>query len=100
MRRIAANRFVERIQAEVGEPNPYVAIQKLVAKFRQPGETLEEIGEKLGVRGIVVAKMRFDGGIFEAASGFSIKMNFGIHQKIRVLTLEHVIDYIILTSGS
>lgn len=100
MKPIAANRFVRRIASEVGQANPFVAIARIVEKYRQPLDSLEEIARRLGAAGITTTSMTFDGGIFEGASGFAIKLNSGTSPRRRRFTLAHEIAHLILDHGN
>ena len=99
MKRLAKNRFVRQIMAQVCESDPHVAVHNLVAKYGGPSENLDQIAEKLGVREITLEKMGFDGGVFEDASGLRIKLNIENPPRRRRFTLAHELAHLIIASG-
>ena len=99
MTSIRRNKFVRQIMSAVNEADPYAAVRTLVAKYRCPGETLEETAEKLGVRRITVEPMRVDGGVYEHMSGLQIKLNSSAPLKRRRFTLAHETAHLILARG-
>jgi len=100
MKTIRTNKFVRKIQSEIGATDPYIAVQQLVARYRASGDTLERLAERLGVIGITVTKMAFDGGIFEEPSGLSIRLNAKSTPKRRRFTLAHEIAHLIVAAGN
>ncbi len=99
MIRIGANRFIRKIMSEVHEADPYLAIRAVVGRYRQPDEALEDVARNLGVQTITVEPLRFDGGVFEDASGLRVKLNSASPLKRRRFTLAHEIAHLILASG-
>jgi Zn-dependent peptidase ImmA (M78 family) len=97
--RIGRNKFVRRIMSEVCESQPYAAVQRLVRRHRNPGDTLEQVAWKLGVRGITITRMSFDGGIFEEASELVIRLNSQSSPRRRRFTLAHEIAHLIVASA-
>jgi Zn-dependent peptidase ImmA (M78 family) len=80
------------------EVDPYAAVQALVARYRHPGQTLENVAGSLGVHRIAVEQMGFDGGVYEDACGLQIKLNSSSPLKRRRFTLAHEVAHLILAS--
>jgi IrrE N-terminal-like domain len=100
VKRIVPNKFLRQILSQVGEAEPSIAVHKLVQRYRETGDRLERVAERLGVHQITVTRMGFDGGIFEEPLGLHIKLNSETRPKRRRFTLAHELAHLIVASGN
>ena len=100
MTRIKSNRFIRQIMSEVRHTDPYEAVHTLVGRHREAGTSLERLAGSLGVRGITVTQMNFDGGVFEDSSGLHVRLNSESSPRRRRFTLAHEIAHLIIDRGS
>lgn len=94
------NRFIRQIMSEVRQANPYEAVHTFLGRYRECGNSLEQLAGSLGVRGITVTQMEFDGGVFEEPSGLHVRLNSDSSPKRRRFTLAHEIAHLVIDRDS
>jgi Zn-dependent peptidase ImmA (M78 family) len=90
------NKFIGKIITVADESDPMRAVELFVEGHRRPGDTLESIAYRLGVRDIVEEKLPFEGGIFYDLGRMKIKIN-SLSPRVRQrFTLAHEIGHLLL----
>jgi IrrE N-terminal-like domain len=85
------------VRKKVGVRDSCLAFEALVRRYREPGEPLESIAARLGVRNIVEQPLPADGALVPTGQGsYVMKINSMGSRERRRFTLAHEIGHLIL----